>query len=296
MPAKNVSLNQRFFDPKNRYIFDEEGTQIEKEVSTFLIQKPYTVQTLITNLSGSNLELQLLMDIPEGSIPLLSHEQTQIINVSLPAYNTKSFEREFYFPEEGKYAFYPANASKGRSIIAKSSEIDFISVITKETINTLESLDNILRSGSDEDILNFIKTRNIFDYNIFDFGLILWKLKDKAFYEKVVEILKERQYYHPIVWSFSLYHKEFDLVKEYVENNATQLDDSTLGLPIFEYYPYYSRRAHKFADENKSTIRVKEFRENYAKFLFNGIFNNSTKEPYFVLTHIYYLILQDRIG
>jgi hypothetical protein len=92
-------LNQRFFDPKNRYSYDEEGNQVEKEVETFLIQKPYAVQTLITNISGSNLELQLLMDIPEGSIPLLSHEQTQIINVSLPAYNTKSFERTFYFPE-----------------------------------------------------------------------------------------------------------------------------------------------------------------------------------------------------
>jgi hypothetical protein len=69
-----------------------------------------------------------------------------------------------------------------------------------------------------------------------------------------------------------------------------------LTLPIFEYYPYYSRRAHKFADENKSTIRVQEFRENYARFLFNGIFTSSTKHPHYALTFIYYLLLQDRIA
>ena len=33
-----------------------------------------------------------------------------------------------------------------------------------------------------------------------------------------------------------------------------------MDLPIFEYYPYYSSRVHKFADEGKSTIRVKELR------------------------------------
>jgi hypothetical protein len=100
-------------------------------VESFLIQKPYTVQTLLTNISGSNLEIQLLMDIPEGAIPLLSHEQTQIINVSLPAYNTRSFERVFYFPEEGTYAFYPANASRAKAIIAKSAQIEPIVVSRK---------------------------------------------------------------------------------------------------------------------------------------------------------------------
>lgn len=130
-------LNQRFFDPKNRYRFDEDGAQTEREVDCFLVQKPYTLQTLLTNISGSNLEVQLLMDIPEGAIPLLSHEQTQIINVSLPAYNTRSFERVFYFPEEGTFTFYPANASKGKAIITKSAQIPPLVVSRKEAVGKL---------------------------------------------------------------------------------------------------------------------------------------------------------------
>jgi hypothetical protein len=135
------------------------------------------------------------MDIPEGAIPLLSHEQTQIINVSLPAYNTRSFERVFYFPEEGKYHFYPANASKSKAIISKSASIPPLVVTRTEAVGKLETLDNILRSGSDADILSFIATKNIFDQNVFSFGLILWKLKDRDFFNKVIVILKERQLY-----------------------------------------------------------------------------------------------------
>jgi hypothetical protein len=43
----------------------------------------------------------------------------------------------FYFPEEGTYAFYPANASRGKAIIAKSAEIPPIAVFRKEPVGKL---------------------------------------------------------------------------------------------------------------------------------------------------------------
>jgi hypothetical protein len=116
-------------------------------------------------------------------------------------------------------------------------------------------LDNILRAGSDADILSFISSKNIFDRNVFVFLLILWKLKDREFFNKVIAILKERQLYDNAVWSFSFFHNDFELIQEYLANGP-RIGEAVLTLPIFEYYPYYSRRAHKFADENKSTIRV----------------------------------------
>jgi hypothetical protein len=68
-----------------------------------------------------------------------------------------------------------------------------------------------------------------------------------------------------------------------------------MDLPIFEYYPYYSSRVHKFANENKSTIRVKEFRETYSQFLLSTIFDQKIEDQEVKLALIYYLILQDRI-
>jgi hypothetical protein len=86
-----VIMNQRFVDNANRYIVEEDGTRIEREVEEFITKKPYVSQTIVTNTSGTALELQLLLDIPRGTIPLKIYENTQIINIKLDAYVSKTF-------------------------------------------------------------------------------------------------------------------------------------------------------------------------------------------------------------
>ena len=81
-------MNQRFLDPQNKFIF-EDGMNIEKEVEEFVVNKPYICQTVVTNTSGTPLELQILVDIPKGTIPLRSHEYTQITNIVLNAFTSK---------------------------------------------------------------------------------------------------------------------------------------------------------------------------------------------------------------
>lgn len=46
---------------------------LEKQVGEFIKDKPYYLQTVVTNTSTANLELQILIDIPQGSIPLGSN-------------------------------------------------------------------------------------------------------------------------------------------------------------------------------------------------------------------------------
>jgi len=40
----------------------------------------------------------------------------------IPAYNTMEFQRSFYFPAPGTYHLYPANATKGKIIVAKAPQ------------------------------------------------------------------------------------------------------------------------------------------------------------------------------
>jgi hypothetical protein len=68
-----VLINQRFIDPVNKFSYEEDGTEIEKEVEEFIVRKPYIAQTVVTNTSGTTLELQVLLDIRKGTIPLKSH-------------------------------------------------------------------------------------------------------------------------------------------------------------------------------------------------------------------------------
>jgi len=85
------------------------------------VGKAYVVQTVATNTSSTNLELQLLFDIPKGAIPLKSHDYTEITNINLSSYISNSFERWFYFPEEGDYWIEPSNVCRGTNIISKAT-------------------------------------------------------------------------------------------------------------------------------------------------------------------------------
>lgn len=42
---------------------------------------------------------------------------------------------------------------------------------------------------------------------------ILWMLKDKSFYDKVIKILRERKFYHQNVWSFGYHHNDIVTIR-----------------------------------------------------------------------------------
>lgn len=65
-----MMVNHRFFDLKDQYTFEDDGTRIQKEVKDFVVLTPYALETVVTNISGTSLDVQLLIDIPQGAIPL----------------------------------------------------------------------------------------------------------------------------------------------------------------------------------------------------------------------------------
>ena len=106
-----------------------------------------------------------------------------------------SFERFFYFPREGTYQLYPANVCRVNQIIAKAEEVEKIVVKLHESRSgKMESFADVMRSGDQEAILQYVAEKNIHDQKLFDPHSILWMLKDKSFYERLMAILKKRKY------------------------------------------------------------------------------------------------------
>jgi len=68
--------------------------------------------------------------------------------------------------------------------------------------------------------LEFLRTKNIQKYeNQFNWNYILWMMKDKPFWEKVLKILKDRYIFYAGVWSYAFYHNyNGDVLKEYLMN------------------------------------------------------------------------------
>jgi len=95
-----ILISQRFFDPKDRYTQQEDdpGVEIEKEVDQYVINKIYGCKVTVTNVSVASQEVQILIEIPEGSIPVHQIDYTKSHTVKLPSSGNSTIEAHFYFP------------------------------------------------------------------------------------------------------------------------------------------------------------------------------------------------------
>jgi hypothetical protein len=132
----------------------------EKEPAKFLTNRTYLQKTIVTNISPDNVTCEILMQIPEGSIPVDSEEYKIIETANIKSYKSNVFEQKFYFPKEGNFKQYPPSASINDLVIAKSGlrtyEVVSHIKLSKEEIS---SIDDVLNQGNKKEILEFIKKK-----------------------------------------------------------------------------------------------------------------------------------------
>lgn len=132
---------------------------------------------------------------------------------------------------------------------------------------------------------------------------------EKPFYEKCINILRQREIYNQIVWKESFRHLDMQAMREYLDEQGHKLNLSgyynskwfnlcskiTEPVRFYEYNPMINARAHKVgSDTNKNQILNKTFRQTYDKFLQAMAYKPELSfEDKMVF--IYYLQLQDRI-
>ena len=90
-------------------------------------------------------------------------------------------------------------------IARAKQELEF-EVVAERKNFTKENLNDLLRSGSHEDILQFVATKNLFNRQVFSFPKIYWLLPNEQFYRGLVGVLRERGVYEQTVWMFALHH------------------------------------------------------------------------------------------
>ena len=295
----------------------KEGKEVLNQ--TFLKNKKYLQKTIVTNISNKPINCEVLMFLPEGSIPILSEEYNIIENCHVNKFKSVLFTQYFYFPKEGEFKEYPPSASIDDYVISKSKIVN-LKVVDKIVSDkkVFESFNNVLENGNKKDILNYFENeKDEYDENnklktkVLKENLhkILWLLKDKNFYMSLIQILKKKLFFYPEVFQFSIMHNDLETMKEYIEktNNkqifkkiGKKFDllnlDETNNAHIFnhkDYYPILNSRIFKLP-KAKNTILTKELRETYYKFISYLITLNEidTKD---LMRFCYYLILQQRI-
>jgi hypothetical protein len=129
--------------------------------------------------------------------------------------SAKVVQYYFYFPATGTFKTFRATGTIDgmlAGIAAGSNELEVRASLTQKS---KESIQDILNTGSNDDILNFLRERNIHDSNVFNPTQVLWLFtKDEKFFWSAFEIFKNRNYYDARIWSFLMLYPNRGEVKE----------------------------------------------------------------------------------
>lgn len=96
---------------------------------------------------------------------------------------------------------------KEDEVLAVSDQVEGeLEVLSKKPVGEMKTIADILSQGNIEDIVGFLESKNLFNRNIFNPEDILWLLKNKEFYQRIVATLRKRGFYQKSIWKYSILH------------------------------------------------------------------------------------------
>jgi len=301
----SVLVSQNFFAFNDRFSY-ENNEQIEKYVSQeFLTNQVYGCHVVITNVSMKHQKLDVLLQIPQGTLPVNNGFFTKSKFIELGSYCTTTVDFYFYFPFRGDFPHFPVHIAQNEKSIAFANPVT-LHVVDQPTIVDTTSWEYISQKGTEEEVIKYLQSANIHRSNI-ALSQIAWRMKtSKDFFDKVIPILKKRFAFDQTLWSYSVYHKDEKLASEYLpftsltSSVGTHLQTRILTVDPFrnsqyehlEYAPYINARAYTLGKERK--ILNDAFFTQYTKFLTNLCYKQQPNSLD-LMAIAYYLLLQDRI-
>jgi hypothetical protein len=301
--APRLLVSQSFYRHGDRYI-QQGGEKVDKFVSDeFLTGVVYGCQAVVTNPTSSTQKLDLLLQVPQGAIPVLGSRPTENRPLELEPYHTFTTDYFFYFPREGKFAHHPVHVSKAEKIVAFAPPFTF-NVVNELTKLDTASWDYVSQFGKAEDVIDFLEQHNIHQLNL---DRMAWRLHDAAFFKQVVALLLKHHVYHPTTWSYALLHNDATVLREFLQHADGFMADCGPALesklvtidPVLrytyqhlEYSPLVNARAHQLGAVR--TLLNENFYTQYDELL-AVLSHRPTMGDEDRLAVSYYLLLQDRI-
>lgn len=298
-----VLVGQNFYRPNDRYE-EVNGERVDKFVTgEYLVNTVYGCQVVVTNPTSSRQRLSVLVQLPIGALPLANAMVTRSVPLVLEPYHTGTVDYSFYFPKPGKFPHFPAQVAKSEKLVAAAKPTTF-DVLAAPTKRDTSSWDYISQFGTDDEVIAFLNRENVSALNL---GRIAFRMKDRAFFERTIVLLRQRHAYDGTLWSYALFHDNAPIAKEYlttVDSFAAQCG-GPIDTPLFtlhpvarhsyehlEYSPLVNARAHSLG--RRRQIVNAALHEQYHRFLKTLSYRKSLDDTDLLAT-VYYLLLQDRI-
>lgn len=299
-----ILASQNFFRHGDRYR-TVNGQRQDKFISgEFLVHTVYGCQVVLTNPTSSNQKLNLLLQIPEGSVPVLSSHYTHSHEVALEPYKTSAFEYYFYFPMPGEFAHHPVNVARDEQLVTNAAAARF-TVVERPTTQDTESWDYVSQYASTDDVLKYLQTHNLHQTNL---SRIAWRMHDREFFARAINLLTRHHAFDATLWSYGVQHDDKQSVREFLGHHqqfattcgpvlsSPLLDIEPVERHLYEhleYRPLVNARAHQLGDERK--ILNDRFRAQFASFTKLLSYKRSLSDRD-LMTVTGYLLVQDRIA
>ena len=298
-----ILIGQNYFRLDERFRWDG-NERLDAWVSDeFLIDVAYGCQVVVTNPTSTPRDLELLLQVPQGAIPVQRGFLTRGTNVRLEPYGTTSIEYAFYFPAPGSAQHYPAQVTRDGEHLAAAAPTA-LPVVAEPTRIDMTSWDHISQDGSDEEVLRFLEQENL---QRVDLARIAWRMKDRAFFDATLARLRRRHVYQDTLWSYGIQAGDPDSTREYLRHAHGFLEQCgrSLASPlvtldpverrsweIVEYEPLFNPRAHAFGRRRK--ILNADLAAQYRALLEILAYHPELDDEDWI-TATYYLLLQDRV-
>ncbi|MHB8865606.1 MAG: hypothetical protein ACYC6N_24785, partial [Pirellulaceae bacterium] len=298
-----ILVAQNFFRLDDRYRVVN-NQQVDKYVTEeFLVQTVYGCQIVVTNPTSSPQKLTLLLQVPEGAIPVLNGQHTRGVPIDLKPFDTTTMEYYFYFPLPGPFDHYPVHVAKNEQLLASAPAVKL------QAVEQLTKIDRkawafVSQNGTDEEVLDFLKAENL---QRIDLEMIAFRMQDSEFFRAVTGLLASRHVFHPTLWSYAIRHNVPEQIQVYLEhaNDFVAQCGAYLNSPLLkidpvarytyqhlDYRPLVNARAHRLGQRREivNDRLLQQYRSLLAILCYQRELNDDQ-----LMAVTYYMLLQDRV-
>ncbi|MEZ6093665.1 MAG: hypothetical protein R3C03_05445 [Pirellulaceae bacterium] len=299
-----VMISENFFREDDRFRM-QDNVQYDKFVEgQFRTHVVYGGRVVATNPTSTPQLIELLLQIPEGAFAVNGSPETTSTQFTLAAYESRSYEYFFYFAKPGEFSHFAAHAATGDQILA-AAQIRKFSVTDEPTPEDKSSWKHISQNGTDDEVIQFLNDNNL---NEIELSQIAFRVKNKAFYDRAIALLRSRQSFDPTLWSYSLEHRDVPAINEFlqmtsniVSNVGGHLESTLLTVDAVdrqwqehhEFWPLINHRAHQVKKQRE--ILNNRIHEVYHELL-GRLSHQKSLDTDDQMAVVYYLLLQDRIA
>jgi hypothetical protein len=298
-----ILISQNFYRQGDRYR-DENGERSDRFVSgEFVINTVYGCQVVVTNPTSARQKLSVLLQLPIGAMPVGNGQFTKTVMLDLEPYRTQAIDYLFYFPLPGTFAQFPVHVAKNEKFIAVAQPVT-INVVEKPSKLDTSSWEYVSQNGTNDEVLALLDRENV---HALDLEKIAFRMRDRAFLDAVLQLLRQRHAYQGTLWSYALFHNVPAAAQQYLLHSVQIVAEC--GGPIrgpllavdpiarhqyehLEYKPLVNARAHVLGQRRQMVNgRLLEQYHRFLKLLsYHAQLGDDDK-----LAVTYYLLLQDRI-